>query len=879
MIRVYKYIALFVLSGCVICPAQSQSAGEDKALHERDSVRIITRLEQARELSEQDSLDKAMELAGDALQGAMSHNLEGPEIAALSLISDIYIKNERWGDAIPYYLRITNIFESKGDSLSLIPYYRQIGHCYEQEKVYRKAADYYLSALRIIPPEKPDEQISLTEMAALALFREEKFDSSAVYFIQLSNLLEENGKDNTHALNYLVQTRNRTNDYRGALKYNQLLFEKFEAVQNYREMSVVKNNMAYNLTKLGDYENALPAYHEAIEYGRQASLPDATLAALYANTAVCYQNMNNSDQALAWFQEAMEHLQAPEHASERARIENLVALIYFNKEDLYNAGLFSRNSIESARAANDPSRLAECYLTYSRIVRAGNDPVRALEFYEKYLAIKDSLEIERRLEERDLAQKSYLLEKSEKDLRIKLKEEEVKELAIQQLTLQLEREEQDKELLRRENDLQLLEQERLRQSLIITRQQHEAERQERENRLLEQEKSISDLRLEQEMRIQKEQEQEIQLLEQQKQLDQLELNRQKAAKNALILIIVLVILVTLLTLGGLITTRRKNLMLDRQKKEIEQKNTDLEQKNEEIIAQRDEIEAQRNLLFDQKNEIEQYNMEIRESIEYAKRIQSSILPDLGALNTIISDHFILFRPRDVVSGDFYWISLVENSMVITVSDCTGHGVPGAFMSMLGTSLLKEIVQKEYITHPGVILRKLRKEVISALGQKGVSGEQRDGMDMALITINQETRILEYAGAFNSLYLVRPKESSQPAIQDAVLFETEEESGYDLYEINADKMPIAYYDKMDRFSTHEIELIRGDNIYLFTDGYADQFGGPKGKKFKYKPFKKILLKNAALPMQEQFKILSDTLDEWMGGSFAQVDDITVMGLKV
>ncbi len=874
-----KHIILLVLWGMVYIQLHSQDAiTVDSVYSAVDSIYLVNQLEQARNYFETDSLDRAYKLAVEALQSAMLFNLVNLQISASSLISEVFIKEEKWGDAIPYYLKITDNLEKRQDSLTLVSYYQKIGHCYEAERVYQKAGDYYLKALQMTPHDRSADQISLTEKTALALYYDENYDSAAIYFIELSTLLEKTGKDNTMALNYLVKTRNRSKDYAGALHYNQLLFEALQSKQNRGEMSVVKNNMAYNLTKLGDYENALLAYQEAIEYGKQAGIPDAYLARLYSNTGICYQNMNSSSQAITWFQQALLHLQAPENAGERSRIENLVALIYFHEGDLYNAGFFSRNSIGSAQIAHDPDRLSECYLTYSRIVREGNDPVRALEYYEKYLAIRDSLQLEKKVEEQELAQKRYLLEKSEKELKLQLKEKQVKELAIQQLTLQLEKEEQEKELLKKENDLQLLEQERLRQSLVITRQQHAAEKQERENRLLEQEKRITDLRLEQEVRVKKEQEQEITLLEQQKQLDKLELNRQKAAKKALILIIVLVILVALLTLISMITTRRKNQLLARQKKEIQEKNTDLEQKNEEIIAQRDEIEAQRNLLFDQKNEIEQYNLEIRESIEYAKRIQTSMLPDLDALNTIITDHFILFRPRDVVSGDFYWIAKVEDAMVITVSDCTGHGVPGAFMSMLGTSLLKEIVQKEYITHPGVILRKLRKEIIGALGQKGISGEQRDGMDMALVTLNQDTRKLEFAGAFNSLYLVRPKDIAGPEIACCNLFESEEEYDYNLFEICADKMPVAFYDKMDKFTTNEFELVKGDNIYLFTDGFADQFGGPKGKKFKYKPFKKLLLKNAIFPMDQQRKILENTLNEWMG-TIAQVDDICVMGLRV
>jgi len=486
--------------------------------------------------------------------------------------------------------------------------------------------------------------------------------------------------------------------------------------------------------------------------------------------------------------------------------------------------------------------------------------------------------MEEKIREQELSQRRNRLERSENDLRIKLKEEQVRELAIQQLTLQLEKEEQEKELIKKEKDMQLLEQERLRQSLVITRQQNAAEKQKRENQILEQEKRITGLRLEQETRVKEQREQEILLLEREKELDQMELARQKSAKKVLIGFSIMGLLITLLIIGGLISSRRKNMLLARQKQEIEEKNKDLESKNEEISAQRDEIEAQRDLVFRQKDEIEQYNSEVMKSIEYARKIQASTLPDLTSLNTSISEFFVFFRPRDIVSGDFFWTANVENSTVLTVSDCTGHGVPGAFMSMLGMSLLKEIVQKEFISHPGVILRRLRKGIISALGQKGISGEQRDGMDMALVSINHETNIIQYSGAYNPLYLARRKENAGPAGGSAELFDEKFGNGYLLYEIRADKMPIGHYVHMDKFETHDVEIMEGDVFYLFTDGYADQFGGPMGKKFKYKSFKRLLLKNAHLPMEEQRQILNDTLDEWMG-NIAQVDDICVMGLRM
>ena len=200
------------------------------------------------------------------------------------------------------------------------------------------------------------------------------------------------------------------------------------------------------------------------------------------------------------------------------------------------------------------------------------------------------------------------------------------------------------------------------------------------------------------------------------------------------------------------------------------------------------------------------------------------------------------------------------------------------MSMMGMSLLKEIVQKEYLTHPGVILRRMRKEIINTMGQKGISGEQRDGMDMSLIAFDPNDRSLNFAGAYNSLYLIRHKDHPAPNLESGILEPDQVNGSHNLYEIPADKMPIAHFERMDKFKNHELNVRDGDLIYMFTDGFPDQFGGPKGKKFMYKPFKKLLLSISQKPMKKQHDILSETLDEWMG-DISQVDDICVMGLKL
>ncbi len=266
-------------------------------------------------------------------------------------------------------------------------------------------------------------------------------------------------------------------------------------------------------------------------------------------------------------------------------------------------------------------------------------------------------------------------------------------------------------------------------------------------------------------------------------------------------------------------------------------------------------------LLQQKDIIEHKNKDITDSINYAMRIQTSVLPQMAGLQSFFESHFVLYKPKDIVSGDFYWKAVVENKMVFAVADCTGHGVPGAFMSMLGSAFLNDIVSKEYITHTGVILRRLRKEVIRVLGADSQGQKHRDGMDMAIICYNKESQSLQFSGANRPLYLIR---------------------NGGLMEYKGDKMPIGLYDRMDKFSHIDIEVQAGDVLYLFSDGFVDQFGGEKGKKFMTGKFKELLLSLSHLSMSEQETVLLQTLQQWthpQNQPYEQVDDITVVGLKI
>ncbi|GEM_PF-3433505 len=279
-------------------------------------------------------------------------------------------------------------------------------------------------------------------------------------------------------------------------------------------------------------------------------------------------------------------------------------------------------------------------------------------------------------------------------------------------------------------------------------------------------------------------------------------------------------------------------------------------KNQEILLQKEEIQAQR-------DEIAEIHKDLSQSIDYATKIQTAILPLPQTMENNFTDYFVLFRPKDKVSGDFYWWKQSNNHMVITVADCTGHGVPGAFMSMLGTSFLNEVVAKESVTNPAQIIGYLRKEIIQALKQKGASGEQKDGMDMSLISINLDSLLLHYSGANNPLFLIRNEDTmSEPK----------------LIEFKADKMPVAIHDIMVDYQVHEIQLQKGDCLYLMSDGYQDQFGGPNDKKFLVKRLKELLISIHDLSMATQQNLLESSLIAWIGNG-KQIDDVTILGIRI
>jgi ligand-binding sensor domain-containing protein/serine phosphatase RsbU (regulator of sigma subunit) len=303
--------------------------------------------------------------------------------------------------------------------------------------------------------------------------------------------------------------------------------------------------------------------------------------------------------------------------------------------------------------------------------------------------------------------------------------------------------------------------------------------------------------------------------------------------------------------------RTKKLIADKQKLEKL-----VDERTKELRDEKEKVESINKEVIQQKTIIEHKNIEITDSIKYAKNIQEALLPNLSNINNLFDSSFVLYMPKDIVSGDFYWFAKNGDTRFIAAVDCTGHGVPGAFMSIVGNTLLNEIVNEKKITHPGDILLELHKGVKIALNQNAQEFERRDGMDITLCSFNSNSGQIEYAGANRPLWIYRKNKN------------------YGLEIIKASKFPIGGLELEENrvYENHTIAVDEGDCLYLFSDGYADQFGGPKGKKFMLTNLQKTLLGIVELPMQEQKQKLEMAFTDWKQDT-EQIDDVLVIGIRI
>ncbi len=758
---------------------------------------------------------KISEELGTSSDNALAKSGRKGMSASYNNIGIVHGRQGNYAKAIEYFQKSLKIREELRDKTGISACYGNIGLVHSSQGNYASAIKYYQKSLKIYK--------ELSESPDFAKATSGKEGMSASY----------NNIGNIH--------RHQGN-YASSIKYYQKSLKFDEELEDKRGMAYAFGNIGLVHEEQGNYASAIKYYQKSLNILEELGDKQG-MAVCYGNIGLVHTNQGNYAKAIEYYHKSLKIFKKLGYRIGMSGCYNNIGIVHKNQGNYKNAIMYYQKSLKIFEELGDKQGIA---ISLGNIASLNNEQEnfhKAIEFAEK--ALKIAKEIGALPLEKDFL--GHLSESYE-GLNNTGK-------ALEYYKLYTEAKDS---LFNEEKNKQLTEME--------TRYQTEKK------------------------------EQQIKLLNKDKKLQKTQLDKQKliiwSGAGGLLLVLTLAFFIY----RGYRQKQKANVLLAQQ-------NAEINQQKEEITFQRDEIEKNR-------DEIALKNKDITDSINYAVRIQQAILPTEDFTNEILGEHFILFKPKDIVSGDFYWAAKIKNWLIVAAVDCTGHGVPGAFMSMLGVSFLNEIVRKEEITQPNQVLNELREYVISSLQQssdrddiprmpanhtQNLSGfgepdsvsnksskpsaqqdessdKVKDGMDMALIVIDTETNKLQFAGANNPLYLINPNRKEWP--KEVLPF------GEDLggAEIKADKMPIGIHEEMKEFTNNELQLQKGDTLYIFSDGYPDQFGGEKGKKLKYKPFKKLFLNIQDKSMKEQKAVLDKTFEDWKG-DLEQLDDVVVIGIRV
>ncbi len=735
---------------------------------------------------------------------------------------------------------------------------------------------------------------------------EGKFDEATSFFEEAIALCKSIDSKEGIAENYtpLGVIQYAIGNYEGAINYFQKGLDIFIELEDTVKVASSYNNIGIIYRNQGLYDKAMENYMFSLKVYEEAGNKRGEASA-NLNIGIIHNEQSDYEQALQYYFKARDLFESIGAKRELNRLYNNIGLVYNKlakelekeedeketkqneeqKQEYYEKALeYFKNSLSVAREINDKYAIAANYINIGSIYKDLNKFYKALDPLHKAVRLNNELgdNAGQAMVYSNLSDLYYELfneiKEYDDDKSIKLKEEYIKKaveygensykIAVEIGSLPTQRSAASSLIdafMISGNTNKALEFAKIyikvnqkvyneERSRVISEMQskYEAEKKQLE---------IENLSKENALRVA-----ELAQSEEQR-------KRQQTILYSFILGFIIIAVFTLIVLRLFVQKKKANILLAKQRDEILEKNAMLGEANEEIRAQKEEIEVQHDMVVKQKEFIEKQKLRTEDSIRYAQRIQNAVLPAQEDIKTLIDDYFVLYQPKDVVSGDFYWATSEGEWSIIVAADCTGHGVPGAFMSMLGISFLNQIINKRGFTNAAQVLQELRELIIKALKQTYDEDSQVDGMDISLLAINKKTLKAHWAGAQNPIWIIRNNSSVRDAKNPIDIIEI----------IKGDKMPVSLHVRMDNFKNHEIELKKGDRIYLFSDGFADQFGGNEGRKFNSKALKTIIAETSTLPMQQQKEMLEQTLDNWKnpktGIRYDQIDDVVVFGVKV
>lgn len=657
-------------------------------------------------------------------------------------------------------------------------------------------------------------------------------------------------------------------DYKTGLNYYDRALKIRRELNDKKGIALCLNSIGNTNYFLGNYPEALKNYQEALVIREQIG-PPKMIAYACTNIGEVYRQQSNYKKAVEYIKRALGILNEIGDKKGMANNYNNLGLICKEWTKYDEALDYLSQSLEYYIQQGDMKSIASSYNNIGIVYAEQGKPKLAIENYEKTLKISETMGDRNQTA-------TTLINMAEAYTRLK---EYLKALSYANQGLKISEEIGALPLVKSCYDNLFV----ISNSMGNTRNAltYYIKFSELKDSLFNSEKHKQVTEMEGKYQNEKK-EKEIELKNSELEKKSVEIKQQKTQKFALIGGFALMIILAIVIFISYRRIRKANLLLSKHQIEIEYKSNELSQQNSEILAQRDEIQSQH-------TRISQIVFNITESINYAEKIQLALLPSDQIINEYFSDFFIFYKPKDIVSGDFYWIVKQNQNIYFTVADCTGHGVPGAFMSMLGISYLNEIIARNENILPGQVLNNLRTFFINAWQQNGASVSESgdttmmEGMDIAFCSLNTETLEMQYAGANNPCWIIQFE--NEPMNQ----FENEKEkkkaSGEqfsNLIELNGDKMPVGNHERMNDFVTQTIQLHKGDLLYLMSDGYKSQLGGAKGTKFLVKNLRKLICEISSKSITEQKNILEESLNRWRNHnaySVEQTDDITVLAVRI
>lgn len=847
-------------------------------------------LESAKTALQNQKHESAISWAKKAMLACDSANNTQCLASASTLLAQGYEAQEKYGLSLLYYLQAQESYRQLQDANAVFQMDHLIANMYNKWGIYMRAGNYYGVAARssAAPNWKP-----LTLMAAQA-FEKGKHLDSALYYYQILeqeySKYPDSSKVEVNLLHSVIGIQNQLGKDSAALLANKRVLELSLSNEDWENVALAYNNLGFLQKKLNQPQKAMESFQQGLTLSKEKSVGQQYKTSYLINLGIISQNLKDYTNALEYMNEALELIENSEEPQPivKAQIENILANMNLGLKNYYQAKLHNTKAIKLSK---HPKAIEErlvalktAYLMHKEL-RNYKD---ALEHFQLYVDLEDSLQAVRKANAALLSEKESLVSQAEQNLSILLIDREIKQMELKQAQLEDEKKQQAYNLLLKEKDLALkakalevakgrehleqLEKDKVQQALVLAQEQLDTRKKEQEIKALEQEKERQAAILQQKEL--EEQKKALNLLKVEKELQDQQLEEEVKMRRYGYGFIVLVICILAIIIYSYIQKQKAERILKNQAKEIQVKNLALVEKNDQLVSTEEElrlnmeeIQATQELLENKNKTLEETYEELKykntaltDSIRYAETIQAAILPTNADIKSMFNDYMLIYLPKDVVSGDFYWMAKVENQLIVAVVDCTGHGVPGAFMSMIGASLLNDIVKERKVSDPAEVLNLVNRGVRLALRQQ--TGNNRDGMDMAICFIDQSTlhdRIkVKFCGAKNHLFYY---------------------SNDELHRVKGCRKSIGGFikSKEKEFITTVLELSKGDTLYFPTDGIFDA-ANEERRPFSSHQFKETIIKHQELPLSQQESKLLKALQDFQG-STPQRDDITVLGVKL